>query len=160
MILNSLPTIVEVLSPFIVPVAACFMVFGIVAVKVWSRTRMRGFESQERLAAIARGVTLPPMESEIAVTHAFAQGLGAPNAQRRRANNRTGGIVLVATAVGIVLFFIALALVLQERDVLAAATSGLIPLGIGVGLLIDARLQKREIEAANAGNAPTSQSFS
>ncbi len=136
-------------SPFIVPVAGCLMVLGIVGFKSWSRTRRREMESQERLAAIARGITPPPTTEEVAISSVF-QGHAAPNALRRRANSRQGGVVLCGTAVGLILFFIALATVLQERDVLSGAAVGLIPLGIGVGLLIDARIQSREIDEASS----------
>ena len=47
-------------SPFIVPVAGCLMVLGIVAVGSWSNARKRELESQERLAAIAKGLVPPP----------------------------------------------------------------------------------------------------
>lgn len=143
-------------SPFIVPVAACFMVLGIVGFKTWSGTRRREMESQERLAAIARGMTPPPTTDEVAINSAF-QGQPAPSAIRRRANSRQGGIVLCGTAVGLILFFITLAAVLQQRDVLSGAAIGLIPLGIGVGLLIDARIQTREIDESTP--TPTPHSF-
>ena len=129
-------------SPFIVPVAGCFMIVGIVAANAWSSARKRQIESEERLAAIARGVPIPPTQDEIAVS----RNRPAPDALRRRGNVRRGGIVLISAAIGIVLFFLSLAYVLRERDVLCGAACGLIPLGIGIGLLIDARIQSRELE--------------
>jgi len=129
-------------SPFIVPVASFVMVLGIVAVGSWSNARKRELESQERLAAIAKGLVLPPTAAEIAAT----QGRPAISLVRRRANIRLAGIVLLGAAVGIALFFIALATILQERDVLSGAACALIPFGIGVGFLIDTRIQSREID--------------
>jgi len=38
--------------------------------------------------------------------------------------------------------------VLHVREVLCGAAVGLIPLGIGVGFLIDAKIQSRELEEA------------
>lgn len=140
-------------SPFIVPVASFIMVLGIVAVAAWSNARKRELESQERLAAIAKGIVPPPTAAELALTQARPPA----SAFRRRANIRLSGIVLLGAAVGIVLFFVALAAVLQERDVLCGAACGLIPLGIGVGFLIDARIQSREIdEATPLPNTPHS----
>ncbi len=136
-------------SPFIVPVAGCAMVLGIVAVSIWSGVRSQEMRSQERLAAIARGVPVPPTAEELAIMH----GKPTADGRRRRANVRLGGIVLLGTAAGLILFFLALAAVLRERDVLCGAAVGLIPLGVGVGLLIDAGMQKRELpEAAGEAN--------
>jgi hypothetical protein len=140
-------------SPYIVPVAGCLMIFGIVAVSNWSGARTREMESQERLAAIAKGLVPPPTKEELALS----QTRPASNTLRRRGNVRLGGIVLLGTAAGLILFFIALAAILGERDVLSGAAVGLIPLGIGVGFLIDARIQSREIEEAtfSTGNPTT-----
>lgn len=129
-------------SPFIVPVAGCAMILGIVAFSMWSSVRNREIQSRERLEAIARGVPIPPTPEELAITH------GRPTAdlKRRRANIRLAGVVLLASAVGIILFFIALATVLQQRNVLCGAAVGLIPLAIGAGFLIDTKIQTREME--------------
>ena len=133
-------------SPFIVPVAGCAMVLGIVMAGVWSGVRTREIQSQERLAAIAKGMPIPPTPEELAIIH----GKPSVDSIRRRGNVRRSGIVLLGAAFGLSLFFIALASVLQERNVLCGAAVGLIPFGIGVGLLIDARIQTREIEEATA----------
>lgn len=142
-------------SPFIVPVAGCAMVLGIVVAGVWAGARKREVEAQERLAAIAAGVPIPPTPEELAIIH----GRPSQDQKRRRANIRTAGIVLLGVAFGLILFFIALAAVLQERDVLCGAAVGLIPLGIGVGFLVDTRIQTRELEEATA-NARLSEPLS
>ncbi len=138
-------------SPFIVPVAGCLMILGIVAVGNWSGARKRELESQERLAAIAKGLVPPPTAAEIAMT----QGRPSISLVRRRANIRLAGIVLLGSAVGIALFFIALSAILQQRDVLSGAACALIPLGIGIGFLIDTRIQSREIDEATPLPPPT-----
>jgi Domain of unknown function (DUF6249) len=141
-------------SPFSVPVAGCAMVLGIVVAGIWSNIRTREAQSQERLAAIAKGLPLPPTAEELSIIH----GRPPADASRRRGNVRRWGIVLIGAAVGLSLFFIMLATVLQQRDVLCGAAVGLIPLGIGVGLLIDARIQTREIaEATTQGSGPRGQ---
>lgn len=129
-------------SQYIVPVAGCAMILGIVVAGIWSGIRQREIQSRERLEAIARGVPIPPTPEELAITH------GRPTAdlRRRRANIRLTGVVLLASAVGIILFFIGLAAVLQERDVLCGAAVGLIPLAVGGGFLIDTKIQTREME--------------
>ncbi|MBB5065393.1 DUF6249 domain-containing protein [Granulicella mallensis] len=133
-------------SPFVIPVAGCLTGLGIAVAGIWSSVRTREIQSQERLAAIARGVPIPPTTEELAIIH----GKPSVDSTRRRGNVRRGGIVLLGTAFGLILFFITLATVLQERNVLCGAAVGLIPFGIGVGLLIDARIQTREIEEATA----------
>jgi hypothetical protein len=140
-------------SPFIVPVAGCLMILGIVAVTSWSSARNRELESQERLAAIAKGLVPPPTKEELALT----QSRPAPSAFRRRANVRLTGIVLVSSAVALALFFIVLWAVIGERDILSGVACALIPFGIGAGFLVDARIQSREIDEATP--PPTTHSF-
>ena len=140
-------------SPFIVPVASFVMVLGIVAVGAWSNARKREIESQERLAAIAKGLVPPPTAAELALT----QNRPATSLIRRRANIRLAGIVLLGSSVGIVLFFIALAAIERDRDILCGAACGLIPFGIGVAFLIDTRIQSREIDEATP--PPANHSF-
>ena len=133
-------------SPFIVPVAGCLMILGIVLGGVWSSVRNREIQSRERLEAIARGVPIPPTPEELAITH------GRPTAdlRRRRANIRLAGVVLLASGAGLVLFFVALAAVLQERAVLCGAAAALIPLAVGAGFLIDTKIQTREMDEIRA----------
>lgn len=133
-------------SPFIVPVAGCLMILGIVLGGVWSGVRNREIQSRERLEAIARGVPVPPTPEELAIMH----GRPTTDLKRRKANVRLTGVVLVASGAGLVLFFIALAAVLQERDVLCGAAVGLIPLAIGGGFLIDTKIQAKEIDETKA----------
>jgi hypothetical protein len=138
-------------SPFSVPIAGCAMIACIVVASMWASNRRRELQSQERLAAIAKGIPVPPTEEELALMH----GKPSTDSTRRRGNTRRAGIVLLGCAVGLILFFIVLSTVLQERDVLCGAAAGLIPLGIGVGFLVDARIQSRELE--EAANTPPPQ---
>lgn len=135
-----------VYSPYIVPVAGCCMILGIVIAGIWSGIRNREIQSTERLAAIAKGVPVPPTVEELAIMH----GKPSADATRRRGNVRLAGTILVIGAIGLVAFFLVLATILQVRDVLCGAAVGLIPLGIGIALLVDARTQTREIEEAVA----------
>jgi len=139
-----------VFSPFIVPVAGCIMILGCALGGIWSGVRNREIMMQERLAAIAKGVPIPPTAEELALIH----GKPSVDATRRRGNVRRAGLILLGTAVGLVVFFVALAAVLQERDVLCGAAVGLIPLGIGIALLVDARIQTRELDEV-VNNAPS-----
>jgi hypothetical protein len=133
------------LAPFTVPVAGCAMIASIVIANTIASSRKREIESQERLAAIARGMAPPPTMAEIALT----QNRPTPDAVRRRANIRLAGIILVAGAVALALFFVILWAVIGQREILSGVACALIPLGIGVGLLIDANIQTRELEASH-----------
>ncbi|MDQ2926237.1 MAG: hypothetical protein M3R43_11885 [Acidobacteriota bacterium] len=133
-------------SPFIVPVAGCIMILGIVLAGIWSGIRNREIQSTERLAAIAKGVPIPATVEELALIH----GKPSADSTRRRRNVRLAGLILVYGAVGLAAFFVVLASILHERDVLSGAAVGLIPLGIGIAMLIEVRIQTREIDEASS----------
>jgi len=153
-------------SVFIVPVAACAMVLGIVIASKVAEVRKRQLEYEERMATLAKGLPLPPLESE-SRNQMLAAINGAPmqqlhemqrerevqGIQRRRGGIRRAGIILVTSAIGVALFFTCLAMILQERDVYAGVPCALIPFAIGAGLLIDARITGREQEEAEAALA-------
>jgi hypothetical protein len=137
-------------SPFIVPVAAFLMVLGIVIVSKISEMRTRQMEYEERMAMIAKGLPLPPpVSSESARADGMMARWGHLSSARPGVLVRRWGIVLVAFGLGLALFFITLSWVLNERDVLAGAPTALIPFSIGVGLLIDAVIHKRELAAGS-----------
>jgi len=151
MILEALATIAALSSegdvansPFIVPVAGCIMVAVIVIASTVASSRKREIESQERLAAIAKGLTPPPTIAELE----RSQVRPISSANRRYSNIRLTGIILLGGALGLILFFVILAWVLQTSAILSGAAASLIPLGLGIGFLFDAYLQKRDLEAA------------
>ena len=53
--------------------------------------------------------------------------------------------MLISTGVGVMLSFIVLAWVVNDREVLSGGAFGLIPLSIGVGFFIDYMMQKRQL---------------
>jgi hypothetical protein len=114
------------------------MVFGIVAVSKLGEYSTRKLQYEERMAAISKGLPIPDLPP-VPARSSFV------NLRLRMGNVRRGGIVLVATGIGVATFFIVLAWILQERDVLSGAAAAIIPFAIGVGLLIDAWAQAREM---------------
>jgi hypothetical protein len=132
-----------VFSPFIVPVAGCMV--GIVAIVsgIWLDGHKRRIKSEERIAMISRGVPLAEIEKVMGAGNEEKPPVKDP--LRSLSNARRTGIVLVSVGLGLTLFFITLSYIVQERDVLAGAAVGIIPLAIGIGFFIDYNLQKREL---------------
>jgi hypothetical protein len=108
-----------------VGLAAVVMSLGIPMAAMYTFFRVRRLRSEERLAAIARGVDVP-MQPELS----------------EAARSRRSGILLVAGAVGYILTFVLIGR--QEPDAMVAATFGVIPLAIGLGFFVDHALIRRD----------------
>jgi membrane protein YdbS with pleckstrin-like domain len=133
-------------SPFIVPVAAFAMVLGIIIAAQVAEYNKRRLQSEERLAAIAKGIPLPPEQ--------LVEPMSNEAAQRRRARGlRTAAIVLISVSLGTALFAFLLVWILQENDILSLAALSVVPLAIGIGLFVDYRLQTRELEQLSADSS-------
>jgi hypothetical protein len=90
--------------------------------------RVRKLRTEEKLAAIARGVSVP-MEPELS----------------QAARSRRSGILLVAGAIG---YMITFALVGRtEPDAMIAVAFGAIPMALGLGFFLDAALVRRDLHA-------------
>jgi hypothetical protein len=91
--------------------------------------RVRKLRTEERLAAISRGVNVP-MEPELS----------------EAAKSRRSGILFVAGAVGYMAAFSIIAR--YEPDALIAAAFGAIPFALGLGYLLDSMLIRRDSHPA------------
>ena len=91
--------------------------------------RVRKLRTEERLAAMQRGVTVP-MEPDLT----------------EAAHSRRAGILLIAGAVGYMLTFTIIARV--EPDALIATAFGAIPFMLGLGYLLDSTLIRRDARAS------------
>lgn len=139
------------LSPFIIPVAGCFMLLGIVVAAIWAGVRTREIRSQERLAAIARGLQPESAWDKAGAGSSVRQTATGEGFSRNDGSTaRRAGLILAFTGIGLCSFFLALALILQQRAVLCGGATGLIPLAIGVGFLIDGRLRRTEFNRLKA----------
>ena len=112
----------------IVGLAAVVMIFGIPMAAMYTFFRVRRLRSEERLAAIARGIEVP-MQPELS----------------EAARSRRAGILLVAGAIGYIVTFTLIGRV--EPDAMIAATFGVIPLSVGVGFFVDHGLIRRDAKA-------------
>src|SRR5271166_4712559 len=112
----------------IVGLAAVIMVFGIPIAGMYTYYRVRKLRTEERLAAIARGVSVP-MEPELS----------------QAARSRRAGILLVAGSLG---YTIAFAMISRaEPDAWVAAAFGVIPFAVGLGFFLDATMIRRDLRA-------------
>jgi len=87
----------------------------------------RKVESKERLLAIEKGIYQPAAAEDI----------------RRR--TRRAAIVLIAGGLGVILAFVVEAVIKRNWAALASTGLGIVPVALGVGLLLDLRLQRRDL---------------
>jgi hypothetical protein len=112
-----------------VGLAAVVMSLGIPMAAMYTFFRVRKLRSEERMAAIARGVEIP-MQPELS----------------EAARSRRSGILLVAGAIGYIATFVLIGRV--EPDAMIAATFGIIPLAVGIGFFVDHALIRRDAKAS------------
>jgi hypothetical protein len=114
----------------IIGLVAVIMSLGVPLGALYTCYRVRKLKSEERLAAIARGVDIP-VEPEL----------------NQAARSRRAGILLVSGALGYILAFGLIAQIQRNPDVWTAAALGMIPLAVGVGYFVDWKLINRDARA-------------
>lgn len=112
-----------------VGLVAVIMIFGIPMAGMYTYYRVRQLRSQERLAAIARGIAVP-MEPELS----------------QAARSRRMGILSTAGALGYVITFALIAR--TDPDAWVAAAFGVIPFTLGMGFFLDSALVRRDARAS------------
>jgi hypothetical protein len=112
----------------LVGLAAVIMVFAIPLGAMYTFYHVRKLRTDERLAALARGVNVP-MQPELS----------------EAGRSRRSGILLVTGALGYMITFSLIARV--ESDAWTAAAFGIIPLSIGIGFFVDSALIRRDLHA-------------
>jgi hypothetical protein len=113
----------------IVGLAAVVMSLGIPIALMYTYYCVRKLRTDERLAAIARGVSVP-MQQEL-----------PPAAVSRRS-----GILLVAAALGYMITFALISRI--EPDAWVAGAFGIIPFTVGLGFFLDAFLVRRDLKSS------------
>jgi len=113
----------------LIGLVAVIMAFGIPIAAMYTYYRVRKLRTEERLAAIARGVDVP-MQPELS----------------EAARSRRSGILLVAGAIGYTITFSLIARV--EPEAWIAAAFGAIPLAVGLGFFLDSALIRRDLHAS------------
>jgi len=113
----------------IVGLVAVSLIFGTPAAAMYTFYRVRKLRTEERLAALARGVQVP-MQAEL------------PHA----AKSRRAGILLVTGALG---YMIAFSLISRiEPDTWVATALGVVPFTVGLGFFLDSALIRRDLQSS------------
>jgi hypothetical protein len=115
----------------IIGLVAVIMSLGIPLGAMYTYYRVRQLRTEERLAAIAKGVSIP-MEPELS----------------QAARSRRAAILLVTGALGFMLTFGLIAQIEREPETWVAAAFGIIPLAIGIGYFVDFTLIRRDAHAS------------
>jgi len=127
----------------IIPVVALLIPIVAVIGGIWSHVHQSRIKADQRMAMIARGMSLDDIERLLGKP---GDDMRPPKDPLRSLSNaRRAGIVLVSVGVGLIVFFLLLTAILHVHEVLSGAAAGLIPLAIGIGFFIDYNLQKREL---------------
>jgi Domain of unknown function (DUF6249) len=109
----------------VIGLVAVIMSLGIPMACLYTFYRVKKLRTDERMAALARGVNVP-MEPEL------------PHAAR----SRRSGILLTAGAVGYIATFAMIAR--MEPDAWIAGSFGIIPLCVGIGYFVDFALLRKD----------------
>jgi uncharacterized protein DUF6249 len=116
----------------LIGLVAVIMSLGIPLGGMYTYYRVRRLRTEERLAAIARGVSVP-MEPELS----------------QAARSRRAGILLVTGALGFIIAFGLIAQIEREPETWVAAAFGIIPLAVGIGYFLDWSLIRRDLHPSS-----------
>jgi uncharacterized protein DUF6249 len=116
----------------LIGLVAVVLGMGVPLGALYTYYRVRKLRSEERLAAIARGVEIP-VEPELT----------------QAARSRRAGILLVCGALGYIVTFGLIAQIQADRDVWTAAAFGIIPLAVGIGYFLDWSMIRSDARSAN-----------
>ena len=111
----------------IIGLVAVIMSLGVPLGALYTYYRVRKLRSEERLAAIAHGATIP-VEPEL----------------NQAARSRRAGILLVSGAIGFIITFGLIGQIQADRDFWTTAVLGIIPLAVGIGFFVDWKLIHRD----------------
>jgi hypothetical protein len=128
--------------PQLIPLVALLIPIVAIVGGILSQMHASRLRADQRMAMLARGIPLAEVE---AVLKSPESNGTTKDPMRSLGNARRAAIVLISVGLGLIVFFIALTVIVQTREVMAGTAAGLIPLAIGIGFLIDYNLQKRDL---------------
>jgi hypothetical protein len=130
-------------SPFMIPLGAFVVAVVAIVAGIAGEGHRQRLRAEQRMAMVARGMTPDDIDKLLGGVGEDARPAKDP--LRSLGNARRTAITLISVGVGLVFFGLLLTWILQVHDVLVVAASGLIPLVIGIGFVVDYQLQKREL---------------
>lgn len=131
-------------SPFIIPVFALLIPIVAIVSGIWSHAHTNRLRAEQRMAMIARGIPLAEIEA-VLKSSSEEERNAVRDPQQSLGRARRAAVVLISVGIGLIAFFSVLEAVIGERNILCGAATGLIPLAIGLGFVVDYHLQKREL---------------
>lgn len=132
-------------SPLMIPLGGFVVAIVAIVAGIMSEGHKQRLRAEQRMAMVARGMSVEDIDRLLG-------GAGeddvkpAPDVRRRLGNARRTAISLISTGVGLIAFGLILTWIVQVHEVLVVAASGLIPLAIGIGFVVDYQVQKRELD--------------
>jgi hypothetical protein len=130
-------------SPFMIPLGAFVVAVVAIVAGIAGEGHRQRLRAEQRMAMVARGMTPDDIDKLLGGPSEDAKPAKDP--LRSLGNARRTAITLISVGVGLVFFGLLLTWILQVHDVLVVAASGLIPLVIGIGFVVDYQLQRREL---------------
>jgi hypothetical protein len=119
------------MGPELIGLVAVVLTCGIPVAVMYTYYRVRKLRTEERLAALAHGTSIP-MEPELS----------------QFARSRRAGILLVSGGLGFLVMFALIARFSGEPETMIAGSFGVLPLAVGLGYFVDAFLIRRDLKAA------------
>jgi hypothetical protein len=117
------------------------MILGLGAFGIYSEIDQRRVRSQERMTLLARGMSVEDIER----LQRRIQNEGSSDPVRVMNNIRRTAMILFGCGLGIILFGLLLAAILQNHVLLIVPAAGILPLAVGVGFFVDYRMQARDL---------------
>jgi hypothetical protein len=128
---------------FMIPLGAFAVAIVAIIGGILGEAHRQRLKAEQRMTMVARGMSAGEIDKLLGKSNVDAKPAKDP--LRSLANTRRTAIVLISSGLGLALFFITLASVQRQFDILSGAAVGFIPLAIGIGFLIDYKLQKRDL---------------
>lgn len=119
------------------------LILGLGVSGIYSEMRGKELRSQERIAMLNRGIPLQEVQRIMSLANEQDKKVRDP--LRSLAVARRTALVLLSAGIGLMIAGVAIAFIVQERNVLVISAIGLVNVAIGCGFLVDYSMQKREL---------------
>jgi hypothetical protein len=138
-------------SPFIIPLAGISVAIVAIISGAVSQMHNSRLKAEQRMAMLARGIPMAEIEA-VLQSATVADAPQPKDPLRSLGNARRTAMVLIPIGLGLTIFFLIFGAIALRHinttagwSLIACSATGLIPLAIGIGFLIDYRMQMREM---------------